>query len=96
METPAYISQWLEDLQPRPLEDLIREPDRTAVFCVDMLVGTCRSGAFASKRINALVDGVVDLLRRAAAMGVAKMVMASVAALLLTTEAVVADHSPAA
>lgn len=75
METPPHIGQWIDDLQPRRLEEVVREPDQTAIFCVDLVVGTCRSGAFASKRIDALSKGIAELLDRASMMGVRRVVM---------------------
>lgn len=73
METPACIDAWFTDLQPWPLREFIREPRTTAVFCVDMVRGTCRDGAFASKRLAGLIPRIVSFLEHAWELGVRKV-----------------------
>lgn len=69
-DVPTWIADWHAGLQPRALTDVVANPAATAVFSADMIVGFCRTGSLASPRIDALTGPVVDLFRRAHALGV--------------------------
>ena len=75
VEVPGFITRWLEELQPQPLAEVIGDPATAAIFSTDMTVGFCDRGALASPRIDALTGPVVDLFRRAYALGVRHFVL---------------------
>lgn len=74
-ETPAFVTNWIAQLQPRPLAEVI-DPATTAIFSTDMVVGFCDRGNLASPRVDALTEPVVDLFTRAHALGVRHFVLA--------------------
>lgn len=74
-ETPAFIATWYDELQPLPLAAVIAEPATVGVFSTDMTVGFCEQGNLASPRVGALRGPVVDLFRRAHALGVRHFVL---------------------
>jgi nicotinamidase-related amidase len=71
---PEFITQWFTQLQPQPLAEVI-DPATTAIFSTDMVVGFCDRGNLASPRVDALTEPVVDLFRRAHALGVRHFVL---------------------
>ena len=75
-ETPAFVTDWLAQLQPLPLAEVAAEPARVGIFSADMIVGFCDSGNLASERVDALTAPVVDLFQRAHALGVRHFVLA--------------------
>ncbi len=74
-EAPAFITDWLTNLQPRSLAEVV-DPATTAIFSTDMVVGFCDRGNLASPRVDALTEPVVDLFTRAHALGVRHFVLA--------------------
>lgn len=73
-EIPAFVATWYSQLPSQRLADLV-DPARTAVFSTDMTIGFCERGNLASPRVGALVGPVVDLFRRAHALGVRDFVL---------------------
>jgi nicotinamidase-related amidase len=74
-EIPEFVTSWYEQLAPARLAD-VSDPATTAIFSTDMVVGFCDSGNLASPRVDALTEPVVDLFRRAHALGVRHFVLA--------------------
>jgi nicotinamidase-related amidase len=72
---PEFITSWYEQLQPRPLAEVIADPASAAIFSTDMVVGFCDRGNLASPRVDALTEPVVDLFQRAHALGVRHFVL---------------------
>ncbi len=70
-----WLEQWFVNLKPLALDELLREPDKAALVSVDLINGFCYEGNLASPRIAALVPAVVDLLKRAHAMGLHHFMM---------------------
>jgi nicotinamidase-related amidase len=68
-QVPIFITDWLAQLQPLPLADVI-DPATTGIFCTDMIVGFCDRGNLASERVDALTEPVLDLVQRAYDLGV--------------------------
>ena len=68
-QVPAFVTDWLAQLQPLALADVI-DPATTGIFCTDMIVGFCDHGNLASERVGALTEPVVDLVQRAFDLGV--------------------------
>lgn len=73
-EAPEFIRHWVTQLQPRPLADVV-DPETTAIFSTDMIVGFCDQGNLSSPRVDAITEPVVDLFRRAHALGVRHFVL---------------------
>ena len=72
---PEFITSWYEELQPRPLAEVIADPASAAIFSSDMVVGFCNRGPLASERVGALAEPVADLFERAHALGVRHFVL---------------------
>ncbi len=72
---PAFISAWVENLQPLSLRDLVPDPTRAAVISTDMIVGFCKKGALASERVGNLVGPVTDLFERSFEHGIRDFVL---------------------
>jgi nicotinamidase-related amidase len=72
---PAFISDWVANLQSLSLRDLVPDPTRAAVISTDMVVGFCKSGALASERVGNLVEPVADLFRRSFEHGIRDFVL---------------------
>ncbi len=73
--TPAFVADWYRELRPQPITALVADPATVAVFSSDMIVGFCDRGSLASARVDALTEPVVDLFRRAHALGVPHFVL---------------------
>ncbi len=73
--TPAFVADWYRELRPQPITALVADPTTVAVFSSDMIVGFCDRGSLASARVDALTEPVVDLFRRAHALGVPHFVL---------------------
>jgi nicotinamidase-related amidase len=59
----AYLDQWMLNLPIKKLEELVVEPDKTAIISVDMLKGFCSIGPLASPRVAGIVDAIVELMQ---------------------------------
>ncbi|TAK33977.1 MAG: cysteine hydrolase [Chloroflexota bacterium] len=70
-----YLAQWHKGLRTLDLASAMRSPGTTAVFVEDMVGGFCRSGNLASPRVCALVDPIIQLMKRADALGVDSFVL---------------------
>jgi nicotinamidase-related amidase len=73
---PAFITDWLGQLQSLPLAEVAADPASVGIFSADMIVGFCDRGNLASDRVDALTAPVVDLFQRAHALGVRHFVLA--------------------
>ncbi|MDP9471630.1 MAG: cysteine hydrolase [Chloroflexota bacterium] len=73
--TPAFVADWYRELRPQPIAALVADPATVAVFSSDMIVGFCDRGSLASARVDALTEPVVNLFRRAHALGVPHFVL---------------------
>lgn len=71
-----HMLGWFRRLEPLPLEDVVRDPARTAILSTDLIVGFAYEGRLASPRVAALVPGAVSLFRRAYDQGVRHFLMA--------------------
>ncbi len=71
-----YLEEWYRSLPPFPITAELTEPERTAVFSADMVIGFCSHGPLASPRIANLVRPVVALFRQAYAAGVRHFILA--------------------
>lgn len=74
-EVPPWVAEWFEALEPHPFADLVPDSARAAVFCTDMIVGFCSTGALASERVGALAGPVAALFRLAHERGVRRFVL---------------------
>jgi nicotinamidase-related amidase len=72
----AYLEDWYNQLPGVPLAEIIgTEPDRVALFSVDMVNGFCKEGPLAGERVGALAQPVADMFQRAYDLGVRAMVL---------------------
>jgi nicotinamidase-related amidase len=72
---PEFIASWFSGLQPLPLHAVTADPARVAVFSADMLECFTRRGPLASRRVEALIPRIVELLTRAHGRGVRHLVL---------------------
>ena len=64
-----------EKLKPFSLKKEIQNPEKTAIFSTDMIVGFCSQGNLASERIRKLIPPIVGLFKKANELGVNKFVL---------------------
>ncbi len=64
------IETWYQGLPTVRLEEVVQDPDRVALFCVDLTNAFAYEGTLASPRVTALVPPIVNLFQRAYALGV--------------------------
>jgi nicotinamidase-related amidase len=70
-----WLETWYMNLQPMPLDELAREPQRVALASVDLINGFAYEGNLSSPRIAALIPPVAGLFQRAHACGVRQFLM---------------------
>jgi nicotinamidase-related amidase len=73
-----WLDQWYAGLESASLDDLLAEaggPERTTFVCEDLLEGFCRQGRLSSPRVEAIIEPIVRLMRRAHEAGVRKFVL---------------------
>lgn len=63
------VDRWYNQLPTLELTDVITDPDRAALLCVDLTVGFAYEGDLASPRVAGVVPPIVDLFRRAHEIG---------------------------
>ncbi len=71
----SWLCDWEASLVPLDLAAELTEPARAAVMAVDMVVGFCYEGALASPRVAGIVPRVVELFKRADALGVRHFIL---------------------
>ncbi|WP_129630630.1 cysteine hydrolase family protein [Candidatus Oscillochloris fontis] len=72
----AYVDAWYANLPAGDLATLVGDqPERVAIFSIDLINGFCTIGPLAGPRVAALIPGVVDLFTRAYALGVRNFVL---------------------
>lgn len=74
-DTPAVIRSWHQGVEPRPLADVVANPDAVGIFSADMINGFLYEGPLASPRVAALASPVVSLVDRAWTAGVRNVVL---------------------
>lgn len=70
-----WLDEWHANLQPLSLAEAIREPSRTAMASVDLIVGFAYEGNLSSPRVANIVPATVDLFKRAYARGVRNFIL---------------------
>ncbi|NJN65797.1 MAG: cysteine hydrolase [Chloroflexaceae bacterium] len=71
-----YLDEWYQNLPRLPLADVVgSDPERVAVFSVDMINGFCKEGPLAGPRVGALIEPVVAVFRQAYDLGVRALVL---------------------
>ncbi len=70
-----WLDEWFDALKPVNLKELVKNPAGAAVFAEDMVNGFCYEGNLSSPRVQALVDPVTGLFRRAYSLGVRNFVL---------------------
>lgn len=69
------IDAWYKSLHDQALEEIIDDPTRAAIFCVDLTVGFAYEGALSSPRVAAIVPPIAELFQRAHDLGVRHFVL---------------------
>ncbi len=70
-----YLASWQDNLQDLPINQLISDPDKTAVISVDMINGFCHQGPLSSPRVKAIIPPILDLLKSAWERGVRHIIL---------------------
>lgn len=70
-----YLDQWMQVLRTMKLEELMVEPDKTAIISVDILKGFCSQGPLSSPRIAGIVEEIVVLMQRSWNAGVRHIIL---------------------
>lgn len=67
----SYLDEWYAGLSTIELAAVVGEaPERVAVLSIDMINGFCKEGPLSGPRVGALIPPVVDVFKRAYALGV--------------------------
>jgi len=70
-----YVDELMSNLPSAKWSDVITNPERTAIFAIDLINGFCYEGNLASPRIAAVVPAVARLFAQAYARGVRDFVL---------------------
>ena len=65
----TYVEQWLDSRPTIALRDVLRDPRRAAVLCVDVINGFCTIGPLASPRVQGIVAPIARLFAAAHELG---------------------------
>lgn len=74
-DTPPFVREWLETLQPANLATVAPDPSAAAIFSADMVNGFLHFGPLASDRVKALAGPVASLFERAWGHGVRDFIL---------------------
>lgn len=69
-EFMAFLDQWYANLAVVSSEDIMPNPETTAVISVDVINGFCSVGPLASPRVNAIISPIAALFQKAWDLGV--------------------------
>jgi nicotinamidase-related amidase len=73
----TYLDDWYAGLPTLAMADVVgAQPDKTAVTCVDIIVGFCTEGPLSSPRVQSIVAPISQLFSGAHAAGVRHFVLA--------------------
>jgi nicotinamidase-related amidase len=72
----AWLADWQANLNQVALSTALPHPERTAVLCVDLIVGFAYQGPLSSPRVAGIVPPIASLFERAHAAGVEHFVLA--------------------
>jgi len=71
-----YLDEWYAALPNLALSEVIAgQPERVALFSIDMINGFCKEGPLSSPRVGALIAPVAELFTRAHSLGVRSFVL---------------------
>ena len=73
-----YLDDWMERLQPLPLEELLAEaggPEHIGLFCVDVINGFCHEGPLSSDRVKGIIAPIARLFTLAYEAGIRHFVL---------------------
>jgi nicotinamidase-related amidase len=71
----TWLANWEAGLRSVPLAEAIPHPERTAVLCVDLIVGFAYEGPLSSPRVAGIVPPIARLFTSAEAAGVGHFVL---------------------
>jgi nicotinamidase-related amidase len=71
----SWLVDWQATLEPVPFGAAIPHPERTAILCVDLIVGFAHEGPLSSPRVAGIVPPIVKLFVSAEAAGVQHFVL---------------------
>ena len=71
----AFLEEWMAALQPLPMDEVIRDPQTTAIISVDVINGFCYEGPLSSPRVETIVAPIARLFERAWERGVREIVL---------------------
>jgi len=72
----AYLDEWQQNLEAKPISALAPEPHRASIVVVDMSEGFCHFGPLASSRVEAIIDPITALLKKAWKHGIHNILLA--------------------
>jgi hypothetical protein len=65
-----YLVDWQASLPAVSLAQVCAAPERTAILSVDVINGFCYQGSLSSPRVKAIINPIIDLLKRGWELGV--------------------------
>ncbi|MCS7061730.1 MAG: isochorismatase family cysteine hydrolase [Anaerolineae bacterium] len=74
-EFVEYVEQWLSSRPVLALRDVVSNPERVAIVCVDVINGFCTLGPLASPRVQGIVAPITELFKAAHQLGVRHFIL---------------------
>ncbi len=71
----AFLEDWQANLQPAGLDNVIPNPEKTAIISVDVINAFCYEGPLASQQVAGIVEPVVNLFKAAWDKGVRQIIL---------------------
>ncbi len=71
----SYLDEWMGNLPTQPFAKVFNNPQKTVVICVDIIKGFTKLGPLSSPRIQAVVEPIAQLFRRAWDAGVRNFIL---------------------
>ncbi|HWR66765.1 MAG TPA: isochorismatase family cysteine hydrolase [Bellilinea sp.] len=70
-----FLDEWTASLPETDLKSVIKNPAHTAIISVDVINGFCTIGPLSSPRVEAIVQPIVNLFRKAWDLGLRQIVL---------------------
>jgi nicotinamidase-related amidase len=70
-----FIDGWMSQLPELASSEVFMNPGETAILSVDMINGFSRQGSLASRRIEAVIPAIVDLMRKGRDLGLRDIIL---------------------
>ena len=60
----SWLQNWYKNLPATKISDVVKDPKKTALVSVDMVIGFCHKGALASPKIASIIPDLISLFTK--------------------------------